>query len=510
MPSSPFSGICKLVGWDVQTGVLVKEFHDLPLTLDPQMCVFAGMAHAFLKNETPDAAAVCEDQLISLGPHWAHEGSLHFATSLQTGHGLVISIREYRPTSTPPHPVVELFHVPYHAGEFSFSPVSCHASFVTPTKVIILDVRNSNTLLHTEAAKVSYESSPGSFSPGGFSFACKTLKRDISVWKNTPTGYIPWSTVRPRLPCRGFSFSPTATSILTWGPDGIQLLRPDNRVGPSTSDAIEPYHRRDNHLVTSSADGTWIATARREGRIITILDSFSGNPRHSIDVGSRIQDMRFVRDTILVVGDYRLVGWDVETDGTREVEARAWIPAGKHLTISNDGAHIACLGFPSSDAPHPDGDPLIYYELCLYDVKSQQVVSRCRAQRRLDAGVEGVRFSPCDSELWFWSLADDDVLNHMFGSCNRLTRVGIEGGRLASVTTSASKDRLSLFAYLHSRDRFHVRSGGRWVEDSRGRKLFWLPPNWRVRDWHDTMREGNFLALVNGHHEKPIVIQFQP
>ena len=299
---------CRLVVWDTQTGVIVKE---LPY-LDSRWIedhghgstfVLAEMAHTLLEDDTLDS-----DDTLGFGPlhrlpraskdwepgpHWFREGSLRFTTSLKTGDNLEISIREFRPTSTPSHPVVESFRVPYHEGEFSFAPVSFHASFITNTEVIILDVRDSNTLLHTEAPEESYYSE-GLFSSDGCFFACETQRCDISVWKNTPAGYIPWSTVRPRSPCVGFSFSPTSTSILTWGPGGIQLLRPDNCASPLVPYVKEPDPQGNNHLVASYMRGTCIATARQCSRSVTIIDSLSGTPLHSIDTGSNIQDIKLV------------------------------------------------------------------------------------------------------------------------------------------------------------------------------------------------------------------------
>ena len=514
----------ELFAWDIQTGVLVKELHTSHLNWyrpygHREMCGFVSRVCAFLRDETLHTIAACEDEGISLGPHWLHEGSLRFATTLKTGPGLAISIREFRPTSTPLHPVIELFHVPYYEGIFSFSPDFFHASFVAPTKVVILDVRESNILLHSEAAQESYECSSGSFSPDGRFFACKILWRDIRVWKKTPTGYIPWSTVRPRLPCKDFSFSPTATSILTWGPDGIQLLRPEDRVSSSTSNPIEPDPRRENHLVTSSTDGAWIATTRRGGCIITILDSFSGNPQHSIDVGSEIRDMRFVRNTIMVVGDHMLVGWDLGTDGPTEVVAHAGILAGlgllDHFTLSNDGAHIACVKYEETPV---DIDDLGFYadcELLLYHAESRQIVSSFPELRRRD-GIDGVRFSPRGSTLWFWSMPHDDRLPNpiVFDLDGCSTRVEIEEGRFVYVPGGTTYPDLRngwlSFAFHHSRDGFHIRHGGRWVEDSGGRKLFWVPPNWRVRNVGNMIWEGNLLALVNSGHEEPIIVQFQP
>ena len=405
------------------------------------MCEFAGRVRTFLRDDAPDAVTVCEDQQIPRGPHWTHEGSLRFATSLKAGHGLAISIREYRPTQTPSHPVVELFHAPYQDGKFSFSPASFHASFVTPTKVTILDVRDSNTLLHTETTQEPYEYSPGFFSPDGRLFACRTPRRDIRVWKNTPDGCIPWSILRPRLPCKGFSFSPATTSILTWGPDGIQLLHPDNHVSPPTPNTIEPDLRRDNHLVTSSTDGTWIATARQGGRIATILDSLSGTLRHSIHAGSQIQDMRFTHNTLLVLCEHSLTRWSAEVDGAREVEVYSGILASlgdvRHHTLSNDGTQIACVkdGSYRSDA------------LLVYDVRSRRIVRGC-ATPIVRAGSKGVRFFPCGSKLWFWSVRHGTRPGHPLDAGVHVTQLEIEGGYFSSDTAHGLEDGWSLFASL--------------------------------------------------------------
>ena len=481
----------KLVAWDIQTGIVVEE---LQVKLDSgsiqrRALEFAGRVHT-LRDGTFNAIALEGGE--EVGPHWTHEGSLYFATTLYTGDNYAIRIREFQPTSTPSYPVIKEFQVAYPGGEFSFSPTSFHASFVTERKVVILDVRDSNTLLHTEAIQTSYHYSPGLFSPNGCFFACETLRRDIAVWKNSPDGYIPWSTVPPRLPCEGFSFSPTATSILTWGSDGIQLLRPDNRVSPPAPDTTEP--NRDNHLVTSSIDGKRIATTRYGGRVIIILDSALGTKRHSIDVGSGIQDMRLVSNAILVLGEHRLARWNFETDGGKEVEVDSGILTDlgpvRHLALSNDGARIAC----------------IRNKLLMYDLKSQRIIGSHVVQT-IRSGVEGVRFSPCGSKLWFWSVVSDHRPGYTFGY---LFQVDIEGGHFASSRVHGLEDGWSLLALFQSRDGFRIGRGGRWVEDSGGRKLFWLPPNWRVKDARHVIWEGNLLAFVDGRHREPIIIHFQP
>ena len=51
--------------------------------------------------------------------------------------------------------------------------------------------------------------------------------------------------------------------------------------------------------------------------------------------------------------------------------------------------------------------------------------------------------------------------------------------------------------------------GCQWVEDSRGNKLIWLPPSWRVEKVEDVRCDGNFLALVSGYCLGPAIIKFQ-
>lgn len=551
----------KLITWDTQTGVVIKEL-DVKFSSHWSGCQIelelARMVHT-LGNDAFNVVEFKKGE--SLSPHWIHEGSLYAAMIIRIDEGFEITIREFRSTPTSSYPVVESFHVlyrdkessssgsppptrssrsvfiasrllppcsplpppfativprtptpthsvarPFHLLEypdliFFFSPVFRHVSFITDTEVLILDVRDSSTLLRAEATGESYHPR-GLFSPDGRFFACQTRSGNISVWKNTLVSCISWSTVRPRLSCERFSFSPTATSILACGPNGIQLLRLENCVGPLTpiiteSEIPDPHSI---HLVTSSVDGAHIATARRRGHIITIHDSLSGAPQHSIDTGLGIEDIRFVHNTILVLGHFRIAQWSLGTGGVREVEVGSGIPAGIPLwcprTLSNDGTKIV--------RRHSGG------KLLMYDVKESQQIDSCIAGPWIPHWVEGIQFSPCGSKLWSWSVPCHDGLGYQFDTDCHLTQVEIEGGHFTSSTKHNLKDGWSLLDFFQSRDGFRIGRGGRWVEDSGGRKLFWLPPNWRARHVNHVVWEDNFLAIVDGSHDLPIIIKFQP
>jgi len=216
--------------WDTQTSVVINDIG----TDDFGEIAFSGIQGSI--------ALVNNHQL---GGYWAHDASLGFAKSFWADGQPTIRICELQSASNPSLPVVTSFPVPPYEGNFFFSPVFSHASFVTETDVVILDVKESKTLFRTTVACPLYVP-PGRFSPNGRFFACGTLGNEICVWENASAGYMPRSNLRPKLPYTGFTFSPAGTSILNWGSEGIELLHPEN-----------------------SARGTRITTARQEDRVLS-------------------------------------------------------------------------------------------------------------------------------------------------------------------------------------------------------------------------------------------------
>jgi len=250
--SIPTPGTVRI--WDTQTGIVINDIDiddfgeiafsgnqgTITLVVRGNFCTYDGL----------EGTQLCEGELLQsynhqLGAYWVHDGSLRFAKSFWAGGQLIIGIHELQPTSTPLLPMVASFPVPPHNGKLSFSPASSHTSFVTETEVVILDVLDSKTLFRTKVACPLYVPE-GRFSLDGRLFACGTLKNEIYVWEKASAGYVPWSYLRPQLPFTEFAFSPVATSILSWGPDGIELLYPDN-----------------------SAGGARTATARREKSVVS-------------------------------------------------------------------------------------------------------------------------------------------------------------------------------------------------------------------------------------------------
>ena len=481
--------------WDIQTGVIINdvehwESDELVIFGNHRTATLLGRDGSFRTYDGPSGTCMYKDKLeqpleFLLGAHWVHEERLRFPTISRNDEKLVVSIQELQPVATPPLLLIESFSIPPHDGELSFSPVSFHASFVTKTEIIVLNVRDSRILLEVEKTCSPYNP-PGHFSPDGCFFACRTEEFDICIWKNTPANYVPWSNLRPRLPFKGFSFSPTKSTILTWGPGGIQLLEHGNRPIIPPSDQLAPNLRRRGYLVAYFADGTNIAMVRRGDCVVTILDSLSNSPRQFFDTNIPILDIKIADNTIFAAGRCEVVRWYLEEGrivcGSRSViRVTDQIVAIADPTLSDDCLHIAFT--------HGN-------EVFLYDVQAQKILRSHTAHGR----VADTRFSPDGRQLLFICGSHGSLFVYS---------VELEKGKDGNATTKVLSNGWS-WVNLFSPHGWLVGGESEWVEDSRGKKLLWLPVSWRTKKWSGVRWDGDFLALVCGHHPEPIVIEFQP
>ena len=489
----------KLVVWDTQTGVTITEAHvwdsgRIMFHGDHKTITFVSVHHHY----TYDALSgielckgdieLCKGdiQTASLGAFWTHKDALCFATGFMKDENSVINIYELQPTSATPLHVLSSFSVPYPFRRFSFSPVAFHASFVTNTGVIIYDVQTSKLLLDIEASW-KYTSAQREFSPDGHFFACRTSEDEICVWLSTPTGYMPWSSLRSRLPLNGFTWSPSSDSILCWGSKGVQLLHPGNHPSPFPPNIVKPHHRLGDHLVAYSVDKTHIATTQQGDNNITVLNLLSSPSHQSICMEMEIQDIKVIGDTIFVLDEHKLVNWDLKTFGTVDSDHKTGMvtvsetlaigPQAEHLTLSHDCSQVA---FARDN------------QLFLYDIKTQNMI-----YQDIGRQTNGLRFSLDGCKLWPIRPADTYYLKGM-------EHVWDWGS--GEVIKMDSEGMQSLF-YPPSPHGYHTGVYSGWVEDSRGSKILWLPPNWRAEGqrW-----DGNFLALVGGHLPQPIIIKFEP
>ena len=509
------SGGTHIYVWDVQTGVVIinlriSQFGELVFSGNRRTLTLLDRYGTFSTYDGVNGTCICEGELPASfrflpGAHWAYEESFRVFTSSESDGKLTVNIQELRPTSTPPFHVVESFTVSLHNGAISFSHVSFHASFTTRTGVVILNLRDSRTLLQAGEAHSPYIR-PGHFSPDGRFFACGTQEGDICIWKNSSANYAPWSTLRPRLPFERFSFSPTTSSILAWWQDGVQLLEPGNHPAVPSPDKLERRQQGGNHLVAYSADGMQIATVRQRGGVVTVLDTLSNTPRRSFDTNMQILDIKIVGDAIFVADGHKLVSWGLETGELVHDDETAAIVASApnlYLALSDDCSQIAC-----ADGSSPFHS--LMEKIFLYDVQMRRITWSHTAD---SDPVGDIRFSPDGRKLLFVTC-DDDIGDDTFISLVELERG--EDGNFLIVAERYMGEQRSVggpsWANLFSSHGWRCGEKFEWVVDSRGNKVLWLPLSWRalVKELQDVRWHGDFLAFLGSDHPDPIVIEFQP
>ena len=497
----------QIIIWDVQTGILAntiesQTFGKLVFSRNHRIITLLGEDSICHTYDVLNGIELCQGNIVSspcYGASWVHEDTLQFATGFRTDEVFVINIYQLQPTPTNSLHIISSFHVPQYYGYFSFSPASSHAAFTAKTEVVILDVQTSKLLLQTKVNPVHYQLQ-GKFSPDGCFFACEVSVHEICVWQNTSTNYVPWCTLQPRLPFNQFSFSPITSSILTWGFEGIQLLYSDKNLSTPDPNRTRPNHQGRGHLVAYSKNCAHIATAQEGDSIVTVLDPVSGVLLQSIDTGVEIEGVGIIDDRILVVSEGALSWWNLEV-GESVLSANClrieWITVTGshriHLAFSPNGSWIA---FASG------GD------VFLYDINTLKIL----AKHTPDGVVSDIQFTPHQNKLQLLVYVMQDQYSPLSICKTSVTAHNVEleiaeDGGFGNVTTELLEgwwSWVNLFScgyYIESDD-------GQWVVDPIGTKLFWLPPDWRIKDcarW-----SGNFLILANPLHPKPIIIQFHP
>ena len=520
--------------WDVQTGVMIRcvhVHHSGEITFSGngnQRVVNLLHHHSFskpyqfyiydaLKDTQPKADLVPSFDLRPYA-HWTRKDTLHFATSFKIDGHVLIEIRELQQTSHP-LPAVESFRVPLHSGGFSFSPVSFHASFVAETDLVILDVRDSRILLEVKAAQSPFIP-PGHFSSDGRFFICRTEEPRIFVWENGSTGYGPWSNLRPRLLFKGLSFSPTMSSILTWGPQGIQVLNPGNRSAFLSPNEAGHHHGRRNHLVAYSADGALTATARHKDHVIKVLDNLSGSPCRLIDTGMEILDIKIVNNAICMASSCGLIWWDLETGerarGAQDIIDSTMVidPTANHLALSHDCSQVAFV-VPTTQSYMRLRRAVPPTEVCLWrEGLPPTRVDLCEPQI-FDTGdlvpVINIQSSPNQHGLWLLvTILTQSLWDNTPSTLYLPVELEIlEDGSVRKVSKRSFGSPwpwVNLFSCGYG-----ICIGSQeWVVDPEGRKVLWLSPSWRAKNVEDVRWDGNFLAFLHGHHPDPIIIQFRP
>ena len=429
------------------------------------------------------------------GTLWAGGESIRFSAGPTTGQKPSLEIHEVRPTSVPASAMVESLPVLFRHGKLFFSPARFHASFVTEMEVVILDIRNSEVLFQTKASEPLYKPQ-GCFSPDGHFFVCETLAQEICIWENTPTGYDPRDRLKPRSAFGNFTFSPTATSILCWDQETIQLLDPDFRVSSPLPCESASHHQHGGHVVAHSASGDRMVIAWRGQSAVTIFDPRLDAPRRFLDTGMEIQDIKIVGEILFVADTRQLSSWRFGA-GRETIVKTVALDTGvgdvHRLVLSKDCSRIflATSGSEAQDSSR---------NLFVRDVKSGSIL----AESTIEFDVDGIGFFPDECRVWFVEKREDAVRDDgPYG--NWVWEIGKDEG--SATSTPERVDKWPAGCPWMPPAEYNVGDGNQWVIDSRSKlPLLWLPPTWRTgREWGRRW-DGNLLTVL-GDRPEPVIIE---
>ena len=368
-------------------------------------------------------------------------------------------------------------------------PVPLRLVLISTDGILVWDPQDSKLLLHCTD---THFGSRISFSSNGHFFACSTEgSSEIYLWRMSPTGYILYN-ILTTLASPDPLLSPTGESIVAFGGYTIQLWHTKGLPRTPSGILTQTPQNTKGFILDFSPDGVLAVVARQEDNMVTVLNPNSCIPQLTIDAGMEVSGLQVTRDTVAVVGNWKVVTWN--------------LPANDHVSDVRVGLEDSSWTVELGDSP-PD-----------------------------DSYVMGASISPdsCEIALVASGSHVDDLLFVYSAST---------GARLASTSTLGAipwlpPDGRNIWCvstlggvYKHAREVDNGWDGGTsfehlpeghpsassrgyqvtddwWVLDPDGKRLLMLPPPWRSnmtqRVWN-----GRFLALLHGELSEPVILDLE-
>jgi len=496
------------ISWDVQTGVVVsiipsgKCGHILDRSSVTYSACGTMFGASFRNGDTFTISIYSVRSHACIASHlvdgtalhriWTHGNCLRFAATTTD------SIKTWEVGLTPAHSPTEVGSLcpPDNVRHFSFHPTPSRLAFTSRGEVKVWDPQGSKFLLESAHDKWSRRVS---FSLDGSFLACGTSGPEFYLWKESPTGY----TLHRKLATDSEGseplISPCGQSIIAFGGSTVQLWRTTDSTTPLSITPSQISQRSENNLiVVFSPDKTLAAVARMEDKTVTVLEPKSGVSRLIIDTGTKVHGVGVAGSTIVVVGDGHITTWNLPS-GSRDstpkanINNRLWTTPFNHPPFPSSGSRPT-----ASVSPNLCHAAIVEHRhagshLHLYDLRTGD----CLAS--VPTGSEtSPWFAPDGREIWCVTDGGEADLWEI-----------VKNGEPA---TTSLEHRGSP---IHLPDGFswqppHRYSVGesRWVLNSSGKRLLWLPPNWRSDGW-SRMWGGQFLALLDHKLPDAVILELE-
>ena len=311
--------VTAIIIWDIQTGGVAKRIEwshthgcaSLLWSLDGETIgIMTEEDTSFRALHTYCVASGVIRTLNRLrsrrNPHfWAHGETFRITTITWDSEVLIADTFEAGSTLTN----VQSFSIQLRGaiiGIKSFSPSTNRVCVSTYNQRAILDLRSSRRLLSESGELHSDRFSPD----GGLFAAFQNDTENVRVWKWTSGCYTPWR----EFPCQSrygpnhpLLFSPDSSFILGLFYHILRVWRlSDHHSAP-------PDDRQ--QLTAISHDGTYIATAIKGHRTITIFNPLLPTPSQFIDAGAEIESLVITGNILLAMCPETIVAWRLTEEG---------------------------------------------------------------------------------------------------------------------------------------------------------------------------------------------------
>ena len=502
-----------VVSWDLQTGgiaginkwqVSVQDIVTAPsITHSPDgkmVGVFCqpldGSARIFVCTVASGIQAT--SHLLNAGVQlpgniWTSGGSLQFATADR----ITITIWElgFTPNATPVE--VKTLPAPDSLADckrigVQLLPSIYRLAIVFRDKVLVWDTWNSKYLLqHTNPGF----GSKMSFSPDGYFFSCKTSRSEIYLWRESSNGYILYKVLLSGAVYSTPLFSQNGRSIAMFGGHTIQLWQTKRFTNPSSSSLMRTSQGSGSFVLDFSPDGMLVAVAMLKDDQVTVISLKSGTPQLTIDVDMEVYGLKVVRDSIVIIGDCKVVAWNLPigncTPGSRMgPEDSSWTIV---LGVQQD---CSCIIHASAS---PDCDNIAFItenptnSLYVYSGSTGELLSDHLLEKREIMSW----FTQGGHNIWFAGG------QYSVDTC----RVSGPDSLELQVHTAGLEHPPAGYSWGSSHD-YQVTDDW-WVLGPDRKRLLMLPPPW-ASDLVCWKWKGQYLVLLHCGLSEPVILDLNP
>ena len=511
-----------IVNWDLQTGGMVNiislwkgslsEFREVSSITYSANGKMIGVYSCHYGDSKGPNIFVCDvasgvliysHSLNNIGPlsrfTWTHGEFMRFATTNPT----TITIWEVGFTSGAALTEVETLPAPNGVSwGVQLLPAPCRLAIIPRdiSGVLVWDVRNSKYLLDCTDAKFFPMMS---FSSDGHLFACSTTGSEIYLWKESPAGYVLHRILASRIQRPRPLFAQNGQSIIVWGDRAIQLWPTKGFTTPPSSVLTQAPQNAEDFIVEFSPDGIFAVVAKRKDSTVTVLDLESGVPQLTIDAGMEVCGLGMLWNTIVVMGDWKAVTWDlpaedcvpgtcVGLEGSSRTIELSDSPHGSPISASSSYDSRDSIDISTRASISPD-----FHHIALSDVRHLSIYSTSTGKLLWKKSTygEALRFSRDGHNVW---CVDYDSKVEVWGVSSKQKRPEFRRWEIDVELPLEGCPWVPSCGYRVTRDW--------WVLGPDGNRLLLLPPSWQsypaLRVW-----EGRFLALLHSRPSEPVILE---